>query len=231
MNFIMVGLEDWNNIAKFDEEHYVDTEHSVDEGGASLRIESLTKTEATIYQPSLNATSASSEGRIETSIRRTGNDVATYDEQLSYMALVLRYSDIDNYYCVTGNGRFPNGLVMYRTIDGETESINSVDFTSNSRFSDGTQVKGDSSWIPFRITWFVDGMGGFRIRIEEEADGDGSWEEVGGALVDPDPVLGPDDTETGSGVGFGGVDAGQGTGKQTAGVWYDQTKIYYETNN
>lgn len=147
------------------------------------------------------------------------------------MAIVLRYSDINNYYCVVGSGvdgeaNEPSGLTLYRRKDGNTEIINSVKVN---RFSDGTYVDdGTPSWIPFRITWFVDEMDAFRIRIQEDADNNGGWEKTGGALVDPDPVLGPDDTKTGSGIGFGTV--ANVDDRNDKGIWIDQTKIYYGQN-
>lgn len=222
-------MENWETFSEFDKTHYVDTEYAV-EGTGSLRVESVHEnTEATIYQPSLETANndAAAEGRIETTVRRT-NDV--------YLGMYVRFVDIENHYFVAG-GAFedPSGghdeLRLYRTEGGETEFINAVEFDT---FSDRTQIwETEPSWIPFRITWFSDEMDGFRIWVQEDANEDGEWNDVGGTLVDASPAFGPNETTTGSGVGFGGntlEDPDTYGLFSEDGLWYDQTNLYYNTN-
>ena len=222
-------MENWETFTEFDKTHYVDTEYAV-EGTGSLRVESVDgNTEATIYQPSLETANndAATEGRIETTVRRT-EDV--------YLGIYVRFVDIENHYFVAG-GSFedPDGvhneLRLYRTEGGETEFINAVEFDT---FSDRTDI-GDFEprWIPFRITWFSDAMDRFRIWVQEDAKEDGEWDDVGGTLVDSSPAFGPNETTTGSGVGFGGntLENPYTYGLYSEdGLWYDQTNLYYDTN-
>lgn len=222
-------MEDWDNFAEFEETHYVDNEYAR-EGHGALRVEDLNYTEATIYEPSIDAETASSEGRIKTWIRKT---------EAQYIGLYLRFVDVDNHYWVGGgrwwqdvaNGGFRGSeLRLYRTQNGETELINSVEFET---FSDGDGVRSSPSWVPFRVTWFIDDMGGFRVWVQEDAIEAEEWHDVGGTLVDPDPILGPGSSTIGSGIGFGGNttinDVVEGNSRSHEdGLWYDQTEIYYD---
>lgn len=224
-------MENWETFATFDQTHFVDTEFAL-EGTGSLRVESLATDdgvrEATIFEPSLESenNAAASEGRIKTTVRRT---------QEMYLGLFLRFVDIDNHYFIVGgyllhpdtSRGYEPLLMLYRTESGDTELINSVEFDT---FSDRTGVQDiEPSWVPLRITWFSDELDGFRVWIQEDANGDGQWEDMGGTLVDPDPLFGPTETPTGSGIGFGGTDVIEFF-IGDSGVWYDQTELYYETN-
>lgn len=226
-------MERWENFAEFDQTHYVDTEYAR-QGSGSLRIPSVHKTtEATIYRPSLNTetNTAASEGRVKTMIRRTKG---------IYIGMYLRFVDLENHYFIAG-GNFQDyrnnssleklELRLFKTEDGKSEVVNAVDFET---FSDRTNVaSNDPSWVPFRITWFSDGLDGFRIWVQEDANEDGEWDDVGGTLVDPDPSFSPSTASTGGGIGFGGnVAAGETRYdlESEFGLWYDQTNIYYDTN-
>jgi hypothetical protein len=222
----MTQLQDWQNFTEFEQEHFVDTEFSYN-GPASLRIKELDKqTEASVYKPSMSTEAASSQARATTWIRRT---------RYAFLGMYLRFEDLGNNYFVIGgwfNGD-KKAVRLYRTESGNTELVHSIDGIES--FSDGTAVIADPSWIPFRVTWFTDDMNGFRVWIQEDADGDGEWDDVGGTLVDPDPILGPKSSTTGSGIGFGSINRDRmidgirrARGEQAAGVWYDQTKLFYE---
>jgi hypothetical protein len=155
--------------------------------------------------------------------------------------MYLRFIDLQNHYAVIG-GDFKREnqqtgetreLRLFRTVDGETELVSQVQFYT---FSDGTNIRdpGDK-WIPFRVTWFTDEMNGYRVWVQEDANDDGGWEDVGGTLVDPNPRLGPDDTTTGSGIGFGGLNADVYSANLALpdsrnGLWFDDTELYYETS-
>ncbi|WP_152422952.1 hypothetical protein [Halorubrum kocurii] len=220
-------MENWVNFAEFDQTHYVDTEYAL-QGSGSLRVESIRdNTEATIYSPSLETqnNNAASEGRVKTAIRRTSR---------VYIGMYVRFVDIDNHYFIVG-GQFDDlrGLRLYKREDGQTQLINSVEFET---FSDRTEIYDEPNWIPFRITWHEDDLNGFRIWVQEDANEDGEWSDVGGDVVDPDPSFGPNESTTGSGIGFGsnsaavGPDADDDLSSLENGLWFDRTQLYYDTN-
>lgn len=214
-------FDDWNHDGTVEtEESIAVNDTNVFAGNTALQVDA-SPTGAHVWQPSL--ADAPTEARVVSYIypaRGATNEIL--------FEFFFRYQDLNNYYVVsvyTDNDRDAR-ISLGTEIAGvpavrATAEINTLAWSSTT-LSDGENPLGN--WNKWRVTLWVDAQNDdIRARIEEDADEDGTWSQIGPDLVDQTVRL------SGGGVGLGVSPNGAKTNIAFDDylTWYDETEVRY----
>lgn len=194
---------DWNQYLNAGTNNKLATDR-VKEGSSSLKCTDTNSNTAEILAKS--ETDSPTEGRIQTEVN------AQVDEG---PAFYFRYQDANNYY-VARWGDYSSADIEFavrKVVGGAGTSVgqDTIATNSNPLFED--------SWVPGRVTAWVDSSGDFRFRLEHDNNRDGTWSARANDIVDTTPDLG-----TGGGIGVGTT---AWRTPNSYDVWFDQTEVFY----
>ena len=201
---------DWNQYENAASNHELSTEQT-HEGSSSLKTNDASKYSQEIL--AVSEDDSPEESQIVTEVYPDG-ETAFYT--------IHRYQDTANYYMLGFYYGGRDAAVGLRKVVGGKESV--VQEYSLSGGNVGGQKLSDGSYArdrfaPYRATLWVDSGGDLRGRIEEDADRDGYWTQLGDDMVDTTP-----DFTDGGGVGLGSYNAHTYEGNV---CYWDETKVYY----
>jgi len=207
--------DDWSHELDAETNHQLD-DTRVYAGSTSLQALNNGTNSAEVLQSSL--VDSPNEGRVES----YSNPDASY-HVLTFFA---RFQDSSNFYFLTAyaDGSLYAEGYFAKVVGGAVDQIELQQFFGGStrwsgQLSDGGGVQDE--WNPFRVDFWEDDAGDFRARLEEDADGDDSWTQIGSDFIDGSPDFGG-----GGGLGVGSMEYAP-YGNTTSDTWYDETEIYY----
>jgi len=183
-----MARSDWTQYGDADAQNSLSTKQAFN-GSSSLRVEEYSASNT------LNAEIlAASESDAPTEAR-----IVQYWYPFDVRApnlLISRFQDANNYYWAGFHRNDSDTNILWtlgKVVGGTVTPIASEDLGDLSAFtqlSDGTTNLLGQWNGPFRITTWEDSSGDFRARWEEDADGDGTWTQLGNDLIDTSPGLG-----------------------------------------
>ena len=221
-----MAYEDWLHAENADSNHSIDDSVAYS-GGSSLKVGSNYTDSREILEASYDAAP-------------TGGRVVTYanaeNEFGTAWSVAFRYQDPDNFYIMqfqcddynldTGGdprihlGVFEGGAATH--LQEQLVGTSGNELLDCDAMSDGTTDLSAGWHGPWRLTAWEDNAGDLRFRVEEDADGDGSWTQYCSDFVVTNHVH----TE-GGGVGVGSSSEDIRQVDRAASTWYDETEVWF----
>lgn len=184
---------DWTQYGAADTDYGLATTQ-VYEGASSLEISAVNSIGADILSQS--ATDAPDSVRFEWQ--------GYIDSSYGGMVGFFQFQDFDNYVAaaLVADGNGPDSILWL--IGRESGSFVQYDeyifadrYLNDVILSDGSDAGG--RFVPYRLDLWTDSSGDYRARLEEDADGDGSYTQLGNDVVATSSAV-----SAGGGVGVGG---------------------------